>query len=96
MKIIFGMIISEDKNCTFYRQRIIGEYIVDFYYPAVKLVIEIDGSQHYEEDAIEYDTIRTSYLEGLGLTVKRFTNMDIDHNFTGVCTVIEEILSHLR
>jgi very-short-patch-repair endonuclease len=80
----------------FYRQRIIGEYIVDFYCPAIKLVIEIDGSQHYESEGIEYDEHRTAYLEGLGLSVKRFMNNDIDRNFLGVCTVIEEILSQLR
>ena len=74
----------------FYRQRIIGEYIVDFYSSAIKLVIEIDGSQHYEEDSVEYDTQRTIYIEGLGLKVIRFTNKDIDRNFSGVCSMIEE------
>jgi len=49
----------------FYRQRIIGSYIVDFYCPKAKLVIEIDGSQHGEKETAEYDTIRTEYLNSL-------------------------------
>ncbi len=81
----------------FNRQRIIGEYIVDFHCPKANLVIELDGSGHYEDDAIEYDKRRTAYLESLGLTVIRFTNTDIDRNFDGVCQMIEEaILSQLR
>jgi very-short-patch-repair endonuclease len=81
----------------FYRQRIIGEYIVDFYCPHTNLVIEIDGSQHYEKVAIEYDKRRTAYFENLGLIVLRFTNKDIDSNFDGVCQVIEQtILSHIQ
>jgi very-short-patch-repair endonuclease len=81
----------------FYRQCVIGEYIVDFYCPHANLVIEIDGSQHYEEDAIEYDKRRTAYLECLGLTVMRFTNKDIYSNFDGVCQVIEQtILSQIQ
>jgi very-short-patch-repair endonuclease len=76
----------------FNRQRIIGDYIADFYCPKANLVIELDGSQHYEEDAIEYDKQRTDYLEGLGLKVIRFTNTDIDRNFDGVCEVIEQTL----
>ena len=86
------------KKCRlqFYRQRIIGNYIVDFYCPQAKLVIELDGSQHYEKEAVEYDSIRTEYLNSLGLQVIRFSNMDIDNNFDAVCQVVEEtILSQL-
>ncbi|MEA4924226.1 MAG: endonuclease domain-containing protein [Syntrophomonadaceae bacterium] len=77
----------------FNRQRIIGEYIVDFYCPKANLVIELDGSQHYEEDAVEYDKRRTDYLKSLGLTVIRFTNADVDRNFDGVCQTIERAIS---
>ena len=81
----------------FYRQRIIGNYIVDFYCPKAKLVIELDGSQHYEKDALEYDNIRTEYLNALGLYVLRFSNSDIDKHFEAVCQDIERvILSQLR
>ena len=84
-------------SLRFNRQHIIGEYIVDFYCPKANLVIELDGSQHYEEEAITYDKQRTAYLESLGLVVMRFTNTDIDRNFDGVCQVIEQtILAQLH
>jgi len=79
-------------SLRFNRQSVIGEYIADFHCPHVNLVIEIDGSQHYEEEAIEYDKRRTAYFESLGLTVIRFTNKDIDSNFDGVCQVIEQTM----
>ena len=59
----------------FFRQRPMGEYIVDFYAPTIKLVIELDGSQHHEQDAIHYDSSRTSYLNSLGINVLRFDNL---------------------
>lgn len=73
----------------FYRQRIIGDYIVDFYCPKAKLVIEIDGSQHFEADALEYDNLRTEFLEAFSLHVIRFTNCEVDTNFDGVCQMID-------
>ena len=87
------------KKCRlqFYRQRIIGNYIVDFYCPKAKLVIELDGSHHFEKENSEYDFIRTEYLNSLGLRVIRFSNRDIDNNFSAVCQAVEEaILSQLR
>ena len=83
------------RNCQprFTRQRIIGEYIVDFYCHGAALVIELDGNQHYEPEAIEYDTIRTAYLNALGLQVLRFANHEIDNNFEGICTLIQERLN---
>lgn len=75
----------------FYRQRIIGAYIVDFYCPKAKLVVELDGSQHYKEDVTKYDDNRTLYLNGLGLKVIRFSNLEIDRNFQGVCNYINKI-----
>ncbi len=78
----------------FYRQRIIEHYIVDFYCPAAKLVIEVDGSQHYEKQAaVDYDDRRTSFLEKKGLTVLRIQNVDINKNLRGVCEEIERILN---
>ena len=76
----------------FYRQRVIGNYIVDFYCPTLKLVIELDGSQHFEVDAIEYDKIRTEYLNNLEIKVLRFTNREIDVSFDGACAVIEQTI----
>ena len=74
----------------FYRQRIIDSYIVDFYCSSAKLVIEVDGSQHYTKDGMEYDEIRTSVLEKYGLEVLRFSNDDINKNLTGVCLEIDK------
>ncbi len=76
----------------FYRQRVIDRYIADFYCSKAKLVIELDGSQHYTEDGIEYDSARTKILEQYGLEVIRFSNLDIDRNFKGVCSKIDMIV----
>lgn len=62
----------------FHRQRIIGNYIVDFYCPKLKLIIEIDGEQHYLEEKQKYEQQRTRYLESLGYKVLRFYNSDIN------------------
>ena len=75
----------------FNRQKPLGPYFADFYCDKAKLVVELDGSQHYEGDAPEYDAIRTEYLEKTeGLTVLRFTNRDIKTNFEGVCITIDQ------
>jgi very-short-patch-repair endonuclease len=73
----------------FYRQRIIGNYIVDFYCARAKIVIEIDGTQHYELESIAYDKHRTNQLNCLGLSVLRFSNNDINDNFDSVCQLID-------
>ena len=73
----------------FYRQRIIGSYIVDFYCHKAKLVVELDGSQHYEKTGQQQDLRRTEYLESIGLKVIRFSNLDVLRNFDGVCTAID-------
>ncbi|MEK9181735.1 MAG: endonuclease domain-containing protein [Patescibacteria group bacterium] len=68
----------------FRRQHSIGGYIVDFYCPSKKLVIEIDGFQHYEKEVVEYDQVRTEYFGSLHLKVLRFSNADINVNMDGV------------
>ena len=73
----------------FSRQRVIGNYIVDFYCRNAKLAVEIDGSQHYIPDSIEYDKKRTEYLESCGIKVLRFLNKDIDRNFENSCAYID-------
>lgn len=75
-----------------YKQRIIGQYIVDFYCAGAKLVIEVDGSQHYEDQGREKDHMRTAYLESLGLTVVRYSNADINVRFQAVCEDIDRII----
>ena len=75
---------------TVHRQKVIGRYIVDFYVAAAKLVIELDGSQHYEDPT--YDISRDAYLKEQDLRVLRIPNNAIKDNFSGVC---EEILRHI-
>ena len=77
----------------FTRQKILGRYIVDFYCAQAKLVVELDGSQHYEDRNIENDAARTAFLEAYGLRVLRVPNNEISRNFRGVCELIDEIVS---
>lgn len=72
-----------------YKQRIIDRFIVDFYCASAKLVIELDGSQHYEAEGIAHDAERTSILETYGLKVIRYSNSDVDNNFYSVCKRID-------
>ena len=74
----------------FIRQKVIGQYIVDFYCAKAKLVIELDGSQHYEDKGAERDALRTEFLAQYGLKVIRISNLDIKKNFEGVCMLIDE------
>ncbi|QDZ41242.1 endonuclease domain-containing protein [Euhalothece natronophila Z-M001] len=77
-----------------YRQRPIENFIVDFYCPQLKLVIEIDGESHYTENAQDYDRERTQILQGYGLKVIRFKNDDVLNNLTGVVNLIEKMIPH--
>ena len=77
---------------TVHRQKVIGSYIVDFYCAAAKLVIELDGSQHYEAQGKTQDSARDGYLNGLGMTILRYSNFDVRQNFSAVC---QDILNHL-
>ena len=72
-----------------YKQRIIDNFIADFYCYKAKLIIEIDGSQHYTEEGRQKDEFRTEILEGYDLKVIRFTNRQINTNFRGVCEYID-------
>lgn len=72
-----------------YKQRIIDSFIVDFYCARAKLVIEVDGSQHYTSQGLAYDSERTAMLAKYDLSVLRFTNYDIDHHFDAVCLKID-------
>ena len=78
---------------TVNRQKVIGLYIVDFYCAAAKVVIELDGSQHYEETGIAADVERDTYLRSLGLTVLRYSNREVNQQFRDVC---EDILKYLH
>ena len=84
----------------FSRQKVVGKYIADFYSAEAKLVIELDGSQHYEDDNLEKDAERTAFLEGYGLTIIRIPNNEVSRNFRDVCEYIDvavrQSLSQLR
>ena len=73
----------------FQRQKAIDNFIADFYCYKAKLIIEIDGSQHYTEEGRQKDELRTEILEGYGLKVIRLTNRQINTNFRGVCEYID-------
>ena len=76
----------------FLRQKVIERYIVDFYCAKAKLVIELDGSQHFEEAAEEYDTQRTELLEQWGLLVVRIPNNEVNQNFDNICNYIDYVV----
>ena len=79
-------------SVTVKRQERVGRYIADFYIPAARLAIELDGSQHFEEDGPEYDRKRDAFFSERGISVLRYPNNEINQNFPGVC---EDILQHL-
>lgn len=78
---------------TVKRQKIIGNYIVDFCCDKYKVIIELDGSQHYSDEGIESDSIRDNYLKNLGYIILRYSNRDINQNFDGVCN---DILKYIK
>jgi very-short-patch-repair endonuclease len=84
--------LGQIKGCTFYRQKIIGNYIVDFFCSKAKLVIEVDGSQHFEEQGLASDKIRDEYLTKLGYRVLRFNDHDVLNNAEGVVEMIFQII----
>ena len=76
----------------FQRQKPIGNYLADFYCFKVKLIVELDGSQHYNKSDTIKDKIRTEKLEEFDLTVIRIPNNEIDENFYGVCEYIDSFV----
>ena len=80
------------KGHQFYRQKIIGDYIVDFYCPKANLVIEVDGGQHYSFEGKQKDEARDNYMDQLGLRVLRFSDREVFENLDGV---IEATWRHL-
>ncbi len=82
----------KDYPVRFKKQKIIGKYIVDFYCATANLVIELDGSQHYENEEIRYDEARTKFLEQFDLKVLRIPNIEINSNFDNVCEYIDSVI----
>ena len=76
----------------FSRQKVLGRYIADFYSAKARLVIELDGSQHFDEIALKKDAERTAFLEGYGLRIIRIPNNEINSNFPSVCEYLELVI----
>lgn len=76
-------------DVRFLRQKVIDCYICDFCCPKANLIIEIDGSQHYDENNHNEDLVRTKYFNNLGYKVLRFSNYDINMSFDSVCEQID-------
>ena len=75
-----------------YKQKVINDFIADFYCAKAMLIIELDGNQHYTEDGSAHDAERTNILNALGFLVIRFPNAEIDNNFSSVCNQIDNII----
>ena len=78
-----------DYRPQFYRQKPMLTYILDFYCPTARIVVELDGSQHFEEKAQAYDERRTKELINIGIEILRYTNREIEESFESVCTSID-------
>lgn len=86
-----------DYPIRFQRQKVIDNYVVDFYCAKANIIIELDGGGHYAKEQREYDANRTKVLEEYGLKVIRVCNIDIDNNFYNVCEYIErEVVSSCK
>lgn len=83
-------------SLRFSRQKVLGKYIADFYCAQAKLVIELDGSQHYEESEMISDNERTEYLKQYGIKVIRIPNNEVNENFEGVCDYIDSIIKNIK
>lgn len=87
-------------SVRFSRQKVLGKYIVDFYSAEAGLIIELDGSQHYNDENVKNDAERTAFLEAYSLKVIRIPNNEVNSNFPGVCeyidSVVKQSLSQLR
>jgi very-short-patch-repair endonuclease len=91
---LWALLRGKQLGVKFRRQHGIGHYIVDFYCPECRLVIEVDGDSHYTEIAQKNDALRNSYLEQLGLRVLRFTNEQVNQNMAGVYETIKRVIDN--
>lgn len=89
--VVWSRIRNHRIDYKFRRQFSIGTYVADFYCSELKLVVEIDGGQHFENEAIEYDNARTKYFNDLGMTVVRYTNADVKRN---PVSVMDDLMRH--
>lgn len=77
----------------FRRQHPVGPYILDFYCHTARLAIELDGGGHYEPEQMAYDQRRSAYLQSEGIRVLRFTNLEINNEFSAVCETIDRSIA---
>ncbi|MCX6751568.1 MAG: endonuclease domain-containing protein [Candidatus Nomurabacteria bacterium] len=91
-EILWKCIRNRKLGVKFRRQYSVGGYVLDFYCPEIKLVIEIDGIQHSRKEEVLYDQERTEYLEVLDCNVLRFKNIEIEKNLERVLSKIKEFL----
>ena len=84
-KLLWSRLRAKQMNGRqFYRQKIIGDYIVDFYCPKANLIVELDGSQHYTDEGIKKDSMRDNYIKEQGYKVLRFSDREVFENIAGV------------
>ncbi|MFH1564581.1 MAG: DUF559 domain-containing protein [bacterium] len=86
--ILWSKLRKNQFNVKFVRQKIVGNYVVDFYCHKASLIIELDGSQHYSEEGLQKDKIRDEYFKNKGLKVLRFSNIEILKNLDDVLRII--------
>ena len=84
-----------DYTVKFKRQQPLGRYIADFYCAQANLVIELDGSRHFEDKGMSYDKEREKYLAGYGIKIVRIPNNEVWNNFEGVCLYIDDIVKEI-
>ncbi|WP_434353477.1 endonuclease domain-containing protein [Psychrobacter sp. HD31] len=92
-QILWQYLKGKQLGVKFRRQSGIDEYIVDFFSPEIKLAIEIDGESHFNDEAKQYDELRTEFINSLNIEVIRFTNKDVTQNIMGVCQAIRAVIS---
>lgn len=80
-------------DITVHRQYVIEDYVADFYIPCANIVVELDGSQHYEPSMVLKDAVRTERMERYGLSVVRFPNNAIKYKFREVCEYLNELIA---
>ena len=85
-----------DYPVKIYKQRIIDSFIADFYCASARLVIELDGSQHFSEEGLARDKARTEIIQRHGIHVLRFTNREVDTQFEAVCNMIMHMIESRR
>lgn len=91
-RLLWAKLRGAQLGVKFRRQHGIGPYIADFYCPVAQLIIELDGESHYWQGKQEYDQMRSAFIQAQGLTILRFSNLEIAHNIEGV---LHRICEHL-